>query len=151
MPPVIDVQQISFSARICCKFFCLESKVVLGASIILRASESAFHYVLAGLIVYKENIYIETGTYDALLRSLPSSEVHSFSDNGKEFNFQKFLEQVAGLCRSISNHQLVSSFFVVGETGDGGKTGQLAHLLKFSGQQNGSRVIATVVAVVQIG
>jgi hypothetical protein len=49
----------SFSARTCRRSACLESAVVLGASLILHASESAFYYVLDRAIVYKKNIYIE--------------------------------------------------------------------------------------------
>jgi hypothetical protein len=68
VPPAADVQQPSFSARICRRSVRLESQVVLGASIILHASESAFYRVLAGFIVHKKNICIETGTYAALFR-----------------------------------------------------------------------------------
>jgi hypothetical protein len=58
----------SFSARINRRSVRLESQVVLCASLILHESESAFYYILARLIMHKKNIYIETGTYDALFR-----------------------------------------------------------------------------------
>jgi hypothetical protein len=49
----------SFSARTCRKSACLESAIVLGASLILHAFELAFYYVLDRAIVYKKNICIE--------------------------------------------------------------------------------------------
>ena len=68
---------ISFSARNCRRFVCLKSEAVLGALLILQASESAFYYVLDRALVYKKNIRIETGTYNALFRSLPRPGVYS--------------------------------------------------------------------------
>jgi hypothetical protein len=49
----------SFSARMCCRSACLESEAVLGASLILHASESVFYYVLDRAIAYKKNICIK--------------------------------------------------------------------------------------------
>lgn len=67
MTPAIDVEGV-ISARICRRSVRLESQVVLGALLILHVSKPAFHCVLAGFIVYKKNICIETGTYNALFR-----------------------------------------------------------------------------------
>jgi len=50
----------SFSARTRRGPACLESEVVLGPSLVLHASESAFYYVLDRAIVYKKNTCIET-------------------------------------------------------------------------------------------
>jgi hypothetical protein len=65
VPPYCTSRSLysSFSARIR-----LESQVALGALLILHVFESAFYCVLVGTTVYKKNICIETGTYDALLR-----------------------------------------------------------------------------------
>ena len=69
-PPYCTSRSLSssFSARISRRSVLLKSQVVLGASPILYTSESAFYCVLAGFVLYRKNIYVETGTCDALLR-----------------------------------------------------------------------------------
>lgn len=67
MPPTIDIKGV-ISARIYRRSVRLKSQVMLGAPLILHASDTVFYRVLAGFIVHKKNICIETVTYDALFR-----------------------------------------------------------------------------------
>jgi hypothetical protein len=65
-------------------------------------------------------------------------------------NFQSFREFTVELRESVSNRQLVSQSFVAHPDDPEGKSGTVAHIVKFSGVKDRKEIIGDVVAVFNI-
>jgi hypothetical protein len=78
---------------------------------------------------------------------------NTYSGDGQPFTFNSFHNFIFNNVRAtLTNRHLVSQSFVVEPTtGDGGRTGTVAHIIQLSGIQDGKEFVAKGVGVSQIG